>query len=29
MIAFLPIVAVFAALQRSFFRGVEEGAVKG
>jgi len=29
MIAFLPIVAVFAALQRFFFRGVEEGAVKG
>ncbi|WP_354643803.1 carbohydrate ABC transporter permease [Kitasatospora camelliae] len=29
MIAFLPIVVVFAALQRFFFRGVEEGAVKG
>ncbi|MFF8838174.1 carbohydrate ABC transporter permease [Streptomyces sp. NPDC015130] len=29
MIAFLPIVAVFATLQRFFFRGVEEGAVKG
>ncbi|MFJ8667529.1 carbohydrate ABC transporter permease [Streptomyces sp. NPDC093600] len=29
MIAFLPIVAVFAALQRFFFKGVEEGAVKG
>ncbi|MGW7434372.1 carbohydrate ABC transporter permease [Streptomyces sp. NPDC054861] len=29
MIAFLPIVAVFAVLQRFFFRGVEEGAVKG
>ncbi|MFF9914195.1 carbohydrate ABC transporter permease [Streptomyces sp. NPDC013457] len=29
MIAFLPIVAVFAALQRFFFRGVEEGAIKG
>jgi multiple sugar transport system permease protein len=29
MIAFLPIVAVFATLQRFFFRGVEEGAIKG
>ncbi|MEU8617485.1 carbohydrate ABC transporter permease [Streptomyces sp. NPDC048623] len=29
MIAFLPIVAVFAALQRFFFKGVEEGALKG
>jgi putative chitobiose transport system permease protein len=29
MIAFLPIVAVFAALQRFFFKGVEEGAIKG
>ncbi|WP_405016074.1 carbohydrate ABC transporter permease [Kitasatospora sp. NBC_00070] len=29
MIAFLPIVVVFATLQRFFFRGVEEGAVKG
>ncbi|PBC75902.1 carbohydrate ABC transporter membrane protein 2 (CUT1 family) [Streptomyces sp. TLI_235] len=29
MIAFLPIVVVFASLQRFFFRGVEEGAVKG
>ncbi|MFE5614742.1 carbohydrate ABC transporter permease [Streptomyces sp. NPDC056524] len=29
MIAFLPVVAVFAALQRFFFRGVEEGAIKG
>ncbi|MER8185135.1 carbohydrate ABC transporter permease [Kitasatospora sp. NPDC094015] len=29
MIAFLPIVLVFAALQRFFFRGVEQGAVKG
>ncbi|WP_375165176.1 carbohydrate ABC transporter permease [Streptomyces sp.] len=29
MIAFLPVVAVFAALQRFFFKGVEEGAVKG
>jgi putative chitobiose transport system permease protein len=29
MIAFLPIVVVFAALQRFFFRGVEEGAIKG
>ncbi|MER7520711.1 carbohydrate ABC transporter permease [Streptomyces sp. NPDC126499] len=29
MIAFLPIVAVFAVLQRFFFRGVEEGAIKG
>ncbi|MEV7021852.1 carbohydrate ABC transporter permease [Kitasatospora sp. NPDC093558] len=29
MIAFLPIVVVFAACQRFFFKGVEEGAVKG
>jgi multiple sugar transport system permease protein len=29
MISFLPIVAVFAALQRFFFKGVEQGAVKG
>lgn len=29
MIAFLPIVLVFAVCQRFFFRGVEEGAVKG
>jgi putative chitobiose transport system permease protein len=29
MIAFLPIVAVFASLQRFFFKGVEEGAIKG
>ncbi|MGW4897913.1 carbohydrate ABC transporter permease [Kitasatospora sp. NPDC004240] len=29
MIAFLPIVVVFALCQRFFFRGVEEGAVKG
>ncbi|GIG61679.1 ABC transporter permease [Longispora fulva] len=29
MIAFLPIVVIFAVLQRFFFRGVEEGAVKG
>ncbi|MFJ7068425.1 carbohydrate ABC transporter permease [Streptomyces sp. NPDC101115] len=29
MIAFLPVVAVFAALQRFFFKGVEEGAIKG
>jgi multiple sugar transport system permease protein len=29
MVAFIPIVAVFATLQRFFFRGVEEGAVKG
>ncbi|MEU8518982.1 carbohydrate ABC transporter permease [Streptomyces sp. NBC_01216] len=29
MIAFLPVVAVFAVLQRFFFKGVEEGAVKG
>lgn len=29
MIAFLPIVVVFAVLQRYFFRGVEEGAIKG
>lgn len=29
MISFVPIVIVFAALQRYFFRGVEEGAIKG
>lgn len=29
MIAFIPIVIVFAVLQRFFFKGVEEGAVKG
>ncbi|MFB4275946.1 MULTISPECIES: carbohydrate ABC transporter permease [unclassified Nonomuraea] len=29
MISFLPIVIVFAALQRFFFKGVEEGAIKG
>jgi putative chitobiose transport system permease protein len=29
MIAFLPVVAVFGVLQRYFFRGVEEGAIKG
>ena len=29
MIAFIPIVIVFATLQRFFFKGVEEGAVKG
>ncbi|MDM4719474.1 carbohydrate ABC transporter permease [Micromonospora sp. WMMA1363] len=29
MIAFIPIVVVFATLQRFFFRGVEEGAIKG
>ncbi|MFF0750584.1 carbohydrate ABC transporter permease [Streptomyces sp. NPDC004267] len=29
MIAFLPIVAVFAVFQRFFFKGVEEGALKG
>ncbi|MEK2490169.1 carbohydrate ABC transporter permease [Kitasatospora purpeofusca] len=29
MIAFLPIVVVFAVCQRFFFKGVEEGAVKG
>lgn len=29
MIAFLPIVAIFAVLQRFFFRGVEAGAIKG
>jgi multiple sugar transport system permease protein len=29
MIAFLPIVAVFALLQRFFFKGVEAGAIKG
>jgi multiple sugar transport system permease protein len=29
MIAFLPIVVIFAVLQRFFFKGVEEGAIKG
>jgi len=29
MVAFIPIVIVFATLQRFFFRGVEEGAIKG
>ncbi|MEU5867632.1 carbohydrate ABC transporter permease [Nonomuraea sp. NPDC047529] len=29
MISFLPIVIVFASLQRFFFRGVAEGAIKG
>ncbi|RJL30075.1 carbohydrate ABC transporter permease [Bailinhaonella thermotolerans] len=29
MISFLPIVILFASLQRYFFRGVEEGAIKG
>jgi putative chitobiose transport system permease protein len=29
MIAFLSIVIVFAVLQRLFFTGVEEGAIKG
>ncbi|WP_327674699.1 carbohydrate ABC transporter permease [Kitasatospora sp. NBC_00458] len=29
MIAFVPIVVVFAVCQRFFFKGVEEGAVKG
>jgi len=29
MIAFVPIVVVFASLQRFFFRGVAEGAIKG
>lgn len=29
MIAFIPIAILFAALQRYFFRGVEEGGVKG
>ncbi|MFG2334176.1 carbohydrate ABC transporter permease [Streptomyces sp. NPDC048604] len=29
MIAFLPVVIVFASLQRFFFKGVEEGAIKG
>ncbi|MCP2264031.1 carbohydrate ABC transporter permease [Promicromonospora thailandica] len=29
MIAFVPIVVFFAALQRYFFRGVDEGAIKG
>ncbi|MEV0202760.1 hypothetical protein [Nonomuraea sp. NPDC050691] len=28
-ISFVPIVVVFAALQRYFFRGVEEGATEG
>lgn len=29
MIAFIPVVVFFAALQRYFFRGVDEGAIKG
>lgn len=29
MIALIPVLVVFASLQRFFFRGVEEGAVKG
>jgi len=29
MIAFVPIAVLFAALQRHFFKGVEEGGVKG
>ncbi|WP_246063471.1 carbohydrate ABC transporter permease [Nonomuraea longispora] len=29
MISFLPIMIVFAVLQRFFFKGVEEGAIKG
>jgi multiple sugar transport system permease protein len=29
MIAFIPIVIFFAVLQRYFFRGVDEGAIKG
>ncbi|GAA3427454.1 carbohydrate ABC transporter permease [Streptosporangium sandarakinum] len=29
MISFIPIVILFASLQRFFFRGVEEGAIKG
>jgi multiple sugar transport system permease protein len=29
MIAFIPIVVFFAVLQRYFFRGVDEGAIKG
>lgn len=29
MIAFIPIVVFFACLQRYFFRGVDEGAIKG
>ncbi|MFC7405849.1 carbohydrate ABC transporter permease [Georgenia alba] len=29
MIAFIPIVIFFASLQRYFFRGVDEGAIKG
>jgi ABC-type glycerol-3-phosphate transport system permease component len=29
MIALIPILALFAALQRYFFRGVGEGAIKG
>jgi putative chitobiose transport system permease protein len=29
MIAFLPIVAIFALLQRFFFKGVDAGAIKG
>ncbi|WNY33871.1 hypothetical protein Q9Q99_18825 [Curtobacterium flaccumfaciens] len=29
MIAFIPIAVIFAVLQRFFFKGVEEGGVKG
>jgi putative chitobiose transport system permease protein len=29
MIAFIPIAVIFSALQRYFFRGIEEGGVKG
>jgi len=29
MIALVPILVLFAALQRYFFRGVGEGAIKG
>lgn len=29
MIAFVPIAVIFAVLQRFFFKGVEEGGVKG
>ncbi|WP_318152453.1 carbohydrate ABC transporter permease [Brachybacterium huguangmaarense] len=29
MIALIPIIILFAALQKHFFRGVEEGSVKG
>lgn len=29
MIAFIPIAVLFASLQRFFFKGVEEGGVKG